>query len=209
MKLNHPEIIFAVFAFAFGILIIFLTPFNEVPDELTHYVRAKEVSQGKLYNKPPEKMTEAELSTSTYKFHGASGYSPLMYTASALGIKIFPDNIYAGRICNLLVWILLITVAIRITPVFKWLFMFTALLPMSIYEGMSYSADSFSNAFAFLFFAYIFKLIYQEKEFSYKKDLPLLSLFSTIGALSKGIILPLFLVPFIPIKKINFLYLFP
>lgn len=205
MKLNHPEIIFAVFAFAFGILIMFLTPFDEVPDELTHYLRAREVSQGKLYNKPPEKMTEAELSTSNYKFHGASGYSPVMYTASAFGIKTFPNNIYAGRICNLLIWILLITVAIRITPVFKWLFMFTALLPMSIYEGMSYSADSFSNAFAFLFFAYIFKLIYQDKEFSYKKDFPLLCLMSITGALSKGIILPLFLVPFIPVKKNKFL----
>lgn len=205
MKLNHPEIFFAIFAFVFGILIMFLTPFNEVPDELTHYVRAKEVSQGKLYNKPPEKMTQEELKNSTYKFHGASGYSPVMYTASALGIKTFPDNVHAGRICNLLIWILLITAAIRITPVFKWLFMFTALLPMSIFEGMSYSADSFSNAFAFLFFAYIFKLIYQEKEFSYKKDIPLLCLFGITGALSKGVILPLFLVPFIPIKKNKYL----
>lgn len=205
MKLNHPEIIFVIFGFLFGILMIFLTPYNQVPDEHAHFLRAKEVSRGILYNKPPEKMTQVELENSTYEFHGASGYSPVMYAASGLGIKIFKDNIYAGRICNLLIWILLIGIAIKITPVFKWLFFFTALLPMSIYEGMSLSADSFSNAFAFLFLAYIFKLIYQEKEFSYKKDLPLLAIFGIIGALSKGIMYPLFLIPFIPIKKNKYL----
>lgn len=201
MKLNHPEIIFVIFALVFGFLMIFITPFNQVPDEYAHYLRAKEVSQGKLYNKPPEKMTKDELKTNTYNFHGASGYSPLMYAASGISLKLFPDIQLIGRFANLLVWILLIAVAINITPVFKWQLFFIALLPMSLYEGMSYSADSFSNAFAFLFFAYIFKLIFQEKEFSYKKDIPLLLLCGITGALSKGIILPLFLLPFVPIKK--------
>lgn len=201
MKLNHPEIIFVIFALVFGFLMIFITPFNQVPDEYTHYLRAKEVSQGKLYNKPPEKMTKDELKTNTYKFHAASGYSPLMYAASGISLKLFPDIQLIGRFANLLVWILLIAVAIHITPVFKWQLFFIALLPMSLYEGMSYSADSFSNAFAFLFFAYIFKLIFQEKEFSYKKDIPLLLLCGITGALSKGIMMPLFLLPFVPIKK--------
>ena len=201
MKLNHPEIIFVIFALVFGFLMIFITPFNQVPDEYAHYLRAKEVSQGKLYNKPPEKMTKDELNTNTYNFHGASGYSPLMYTASGINLKLFPDIQLIGRFANLLVWILLIAIAINITPVFKWQLFFIALLPMSLYEGMSYSADSFSNAFAFLFFAYIFKLIFHEKEFSYKKDIPLLLLCGITGALSKGIILPLFLLPFVPIKK--------
>lgn len=201
MKLNHPEIIFVIFALVFGFLMIFITPFNQVPDEYAHYLRAKEVSQGKLYNKPPEKMTKDELNTNTYNFHGASGYSPLMYTASGISLKLFPDIQLIGRFANLLVWILLIAIAINITPVFKWQLFFIALLPMSLYEGMSYSADSFSNAFAFLFFAYIFKLIFHEKEFSYKKDIPLLLLCGITGALSKGIILPLFLLPFVPIKK--------
>lgn len=201
MKLNHPEIIFVIFALIFGFLMIFITPFNQVPDEYAHYLRAKEVSQGKLYNKPPEKMTKDELNTNTYNFHGASGYSPLMYTASGISLKLFPDIQLIGRFANLLVWILLIAIAINITPVFKWQLFFIALLPMSLYEGMSYSADSFSNAFAFLFFAYIFKLIFHEKEFSYKKDIPLLLLCGITGALSKGIILPLFLLPFVPIKK--------
>ena len=201
MKLNHPEIIFVIFALVFGFLMIFITPFNQVPDEYAHYLRAKEVSQGKLYNKPPEKMTKDKLNTNTYNFHGASGYSPLMYTASGISLKLFPDIQLIGRFANLLVWILLIAIAINITPVFKWQLFFIALLPMSLYEGMSYSADSFSNAFAFLFFAYIFKLIFHEKEFSYKKDIPLLLLCGITGALSKGIILPLFLLPFVPIKK--------
>lgn len=192
---KKPEFIFLIFAFIFGFLILFLTPPTQVCDENDHFLRAKEVSQGILYNNLPKNRTD------NYQYHGASGYSPVMYVASGFGLKLTHNYYYAGRIFNLIVWILLIGLAIHITPIFKWAFLFTALLPTSIFQGMSYSADSFSNAFAFLFIAYIFKLIFNNKQFSYKKDLPLLYLFSIIGALCKGIIFPIYLVPLIPIKK--------
>ena len=205
MKLNHPEIIFVIFALLFGTLIMFITPPSFVCDEPSHFARAKEVSKGILYNKPLEKMSKTESKSNTYNFHGASGYSPVMYIFSGMGLKISHNNYYVGRFFNLIVWIILIAVAIHITPVFKWPFFVAALLPTSIFEGMSYAADSFSNAFAFLFFAYIFKLIYGNREFSYKKDLPILYIFCITGALCKGIIFPLFLFPLIPIKKHKFL----
>lgn len=198
--LKKPEFIFAIFGLIFGIAILFITPKFGVADETAHYLRAEEVSQGKFYNNVPENRNDS------YKFHGASGYSPIMYTFSGTALKLtrnFDENIqfYSGRIANLIVWILLISIAIHITPVFKWAFFITALFPMSIYEGMSYSADSFSNAFAFLFFAYMFKLIFNKKEFSCKKDLPLLTIFTITGALCKGIMFPLFLLPFVPVKR--------
>lgn len=201
---KKPEFIFTIFAFIFGLIILFITPKFGVADEPAHYARAKEVSQGVFYNNLPESRND------NYVFHGASGYSPVMYAFSGAGLKLtqnFDENIqfYTGRIINLIVWILLIALAIHITPVFKWAFFVTALLPMSIFEGMSYSADSFSNAFAFLYFAYMFKLIFNDKAFSNKKDIPLLVFFSITGALCKGIILPLLLVLFIPIKNHKFL----
>ena len=201
---KKPEFIFIIFALIFGFFMLFITPKFGVSDEPAHFIRAKEVSQGILYTNLPAN------STDDYQYHGASGYSPVMYSFAGGALKLtqnFNENFqfYAGRITNLIVWILLIALAIHITPIFKWAFFVTALLPMSVFEGMSYSADSFSNAFAFLYFAYIFKLIFNEKEFSYKKDFLLLLLFSITGALSKGIILPLLLVPFIPIKKHKYL----
>lgn len=202
--LKKPEFIFTIFAFIFGLIILFITPKFGVSDEPAHFARAKEVSQGMFYNNLPQNRTD------DYQYHGASGYSPIMYSFAGGTLKLTQNfnedfQFYAGRVANLIVWILLIALAIHITPVFKWAFFVTALLPMSVFEGMSYSADSFSNAFAFLYFAYIFKLIFNEKEFSYKKDIPLLLFFSITGALCKGIILPLLLVPFIPIKKHKYL----
>ena len=196
--IKKPEILFLIIAFIFGLLIMFITPKFGVADEQAHYLRAKDISQGILYNNPKN----------TQNLHGASGYSPVMYAASGLGIAVtknFNENIqfYAGRFFNLIVWILLITFAIHITPVFKWQFFLVSLFPMSIYQGMSLSADSFSNAFTFLFFAYLFKLIFEN--FSYKRDIPLLTLFSTIGAFCKGAIFPIFLVFLIPKKRYKYI----
>lgn len=195
LKIKSPEVLFIIFAFFFGIIMLLKTLPGIVWDEVAHYNRAREVSTGKFYNKPnPEQITD-------YSSNSASGYSPVMYIGSSIGLKVFKNLWQGARFCNLIIWILLIATAIHITPVFKWIFFYTSLLPTSIYLGMSCSADSFNNAFAFLFIAYIFRLIYSNKDFSYKKDFPLLILFSIIGALCKGLIFPIFLVPLIPIKK--------
>lgn len=152
---QHPEIIFIIFALCFGIIFAMrVIPFS-ILDGGEHYWRALEVSHGVFFN--------------GNKTTWVGGYSPVMYLASALGLKLCNYYFFAGRIFNLLVWIILIASAIRITPVFKWMFLITALYPTSLYQGMSYSADSFSNAFSFLFFAYMFKLIFSEKIFLIKK----------------------------------------
>ena len=119
------------------------------------------------------------------------------------------ENLWAELLCfiseEFLIFLsgrALIAFAIRITPVFKWLFFFTALLPMSLYEGMSLSADSFNNAFAFLFFAYIFKLIFEKKELE-RQDYALLVSLSVLSAFTKGGIYPVFLSFFCLLKSIN------
>ena len=198
--LKRPELLFIIIGFIFGLAFLLITPKFGVADESGHYIRAKEVSQGILYNNPNDK---------NKVFTNISGYSPVMYIFSGNGAKLAEKinpkaEFYAGRLSNLIVWCLLMALAIHITPIFKWMFFFAALLPMSVYEGMSYSADSFSNAFSFLFFAYVFKLIFPYKPFSYKKDVPLLFIFTIIGALCKGIVSPVFLLFFLPIKKFKY-----
>lgn len=209
---SKPEVIFLVFGVVFGILFMILTPPFKVADEPGHLHRAIEVSNGVLWNKTPAKISETDklfLSDLKYSlnfknvgkdFHFQSGYSPVMYIFSAIGIKIgwiFKNTdlmFYLARLFNLFAWLALIYAAIKFTPVFKWQFMFFALLPMSIFEGMSVSADSFVNAFSLLFFAYMFKLIYEAKERLSLKELSLYGIFAVISSLLKGcLVYPVFL----------------
>ncbi len=90
-------------------------------------------------------------------FPNTALYSPVPYLPQALGVssgKIFQASplilLYLGRLSNLFVWIILIFIAIRITPIYKWLFMLLALTPMSLFLAASLSADCFTNAIAFL-----------------------------------------------------------
>lgn len=217
MWIKKPEFIFIIFAFIFGLLFMFITPYNMVPDEQSHLMRACEVADGILYNKTPaqnvkcdkhlEKEVVVERDGHVYP---VSGYPPLLYAFSALGLKVGEiwggyAMFYLARFFNLLCWIALIALAIRITPVFKYQFMFAALLPMSLFEGMSVSADSFNNAFAFLFFAYVFKLIYGKNKLETKDYIMLVGM-TLLSAFTKGSVYPIFLFFFLPIKKNKFLF---
>ena len=194
--LEKPEVIFLVLSFIFGSIFLFKTPPFEVPDEAHHMLRTCEVADSIFYSKTPVQNTKYDrfftdidksenisenpnpnkylLKREKNQFHAASRNFPIMYIGSSIGIKIgslFTQDgnilFYLGRFLNLLVYILLATFAIKITPVFKYPFMYLALLPMALFEGMSYSADSFNNGFSFLFFAFIFKLIFEKTEINF------------------------------------------
>ncbi len=211
--INRPEVLFLVFGFVFGVLFLFLTPPFQVPDEQAHLHRAIETANGIFYNKIPpsysrydaiiENMDEYKKFSSKYtkKFHQVSGYSSIMYLSSSLGVKtgaLFQNAylmFYLARFFNLLSWLILIYFAIRITPVFKWQFAIFALLPMSIYEGMSVSADSFVNSFLFLFFAYMFKLVFENKENLKNYQIVIYAFMILISSFLKGcLIYPAFLI---------------
>ena len=87
----------------------------------------------------------------------SSAYSPLAYLPSAaVYFVVLPAEpsplalLYLGRIVNLAFWLAMVYVAIRITPVHKWVLFLLALTPMSLYQAASLSADSMTNALAFL-----------------------------------------------------------
>ena len=136
--LNHPEIIFAVIALFFGLRFLFLTPPNCVPDESSHIFRSCEIADGIFYSKEPVKITKYDKyfesiisKRDSNNFHFASRNSAIMYLPTATAIKLgckFLDNdkaiFYFGRLCNLLMYIILISIAIKITPIFKYPFLF-------------------------------------------------------------------------------------
>lgn len=141
--------------------------------------------------------------------HNNSGYPFLLYIPSAIGIKIcsyMTQNpyiqFYTGRLINLISWIFLTFLAIKITPCFKWAFFTVALFPMTIYEGMSLSADSINLGFAFLYIAYTFHLAYGENTISKAEKIFYITL-SLLTILTKGLFLLTLLSLLIPKSKIK------
>ena len=82
-------------------------------------------------------------------FNNSSIYSPVPYIPQAIGINIgrllhlSPLLVfYSGRLVNLFVWILLIYFSIKFIPFGKWVIFCIALIPISIFQVSSMSADA-------------------------------------------------------------------
>jgi uncharacterized membrane protein len=90
------------------------------------------------------------------KVRFAAWYTPLPYVAQSLvaALPLRPMIVfYGGRVANLLVAVILIALAIRAAPEYSGIFAAAALLPMSLYELASLSADAATIALAWLFTA--------------------------------------------------------
>jgi len=138
-------------------------------------------------------------------------YPPLPYVASALVIavvKLFGASplllMYFGRLINLLVWSLFVYLAIKITPIHKWVFLLLALMPMTLFLSASLSADSFTLGLTFLSIAIFFKLAFDPlKTVLNRKDMLILIFLIVMLALSKQIYVLLLLL-FLLIPSLKF-----
>lgn len=139
-----------------------------------------------------------------------ASYSPIPYLASGLAIsigKLFNLSalalLYMGRLANLLVWILLSYLAIKITPVHKWVLLLIALMPMTLFEAASLSADSFTIAISLLTVALFFKLSFENDNTKItNSDKYLLLILMSLVSLSKPTyIILIFLFFMIPKNK--------
>jgi uncharacterized membrane protein len=138
-----------------------------------------------------------------YDFNNTAMYSPVCYLPAAFTISILrvfntPPlyAFYGARLTTLFFWIILVYYAIKIIPVYKWLFSFLALLPMSLFINMSISADVVTNAVCFLFIAFVLNCAYDDNPFN-KRRLLLLLLLVFLLVSVKSIYAPLILVLFI------------
>ena len=98
-------------------------------------------------------------------------YSPVPYLASSFAIALgeilnFSPIIlmYLGRLANLFIYLFIIYIAIRVTPIHKWVFLMLALMPVALFQGSSLSADSFTIAISFLVIAIFLKYSFDDNK---------------------------------------------
>jgi len=105
-------------------------------------------------------------------------YPALCYAPQALGMfvgRLFGASpitlMYLARLFNLLVLIILAFFTIRLTPILKWTFFLLFLMPMTLFQLSSSSADGPTFALAFFITAYFFWLAFDpSRETVQKKD---------------------------------------
>ncbi len=137
------------------------------------------------------------------------GRSPVLYLPQAIGIGIgrlvgAPPIalLYLGRLANLLSWVALVLLAIRVTPLFKWGLLAAALLPMAVYQAASNSYDALTNGVAFLFIGYILFLAFGPTQTIGRRQLFLLAVLAGTLAQCKQIYVVLGLLFFlVPTRK--------
>jgi uncharacterized membrane protein len=136
--------------------------------------------------------------------NGIIGYPPVPYMAAAFTVdigKIFNSSplllMYLCRLANLLVWLFLVYLTIKITPVHKWVFLLLGLMPMTILQAASLSADSFTLGISFLVIAFFLKLaLDNKKKIITEKDIVILFTLTCLLSLSKQIYIVLTLLVF-------------
>lgn len=152
------------------------------------------------------------LNSMNRKFTTTSSYSsPIPYIPQALGIasgRIFNLSplllMYTGRIFNLIAWIFLISLAIKTTPVHKWVFFLLALTPMSLFQGASLSPDAVTNGLSFLVIALFYKYAFDKSNTIKNREILILILTCYSLSLCKNAyIFIIFLFLLIPVRKIG------
>jgi uncharacterized membrane protein len=119
-------------------------------------------------------------------------YPPIVYLPQTLGVglaRIFnlPPlwMVYLGRLFNLLMYIVIVFYAIKICPVYKYGFLLFALMPMTMAQVSSLSADVSTFSFSFLLIAYILNLAVDLKFSITWRHILYLTLISFFLSLSK------------------------
>jgi uncharacterized membrane protein len=136
-------------------------------------------------------------------------YSPLIYIPQSTGVAIarllnLPPvwMLYLGRFFNLSAFVLIVFFAIKTIPFYKWGIVLFALMPMTLAQVSSLSADSMTIALSFLLFALILRCALVNEKPTDKNDIITIAVISFILGMSKSayILLP-FLVVMIPSEK--------
>ncbi len=210
-------------------MLIFLPPFA-APDEPAHFYRAYQISKlnltshttnegalgGIVLKIPPNKLfSNWKLTNDEFvSFPNTAVYSPAGYLPQSTGIGLartakLPVGymVLLGRFFNLLTYILLVFIAIRLVPFGKWVYCVIGLFPVAIQQAASLSIDGITIGLCFILIALLQKLFYQKNKITNQEIAWLLLLASGI-ALTKpnGLVLliPLIFLPkslFINIKQ--------
>jgi uncharacterized membrane protein len=144
---------------------------GEVPESVLHVAERFNflVFHSELHTtaKPFEELAATPLEPDIRRavpFPGSTYYSFVPYVPQALGIAAARAAgsgplglMYAGRLANLALAVVLVFLAIRITPIFKLVLGTIALLPITVQQFASQSPDGSTIAVAFLFVAFLLR----------------------------------------------------
>lgn len=146
----------------------------------------------------------------TYFISGGSMdiYSPVQYIPQVIGIKIsklFTSNIvlliYSARLFNMIVGIILLSLAIKIIPSHKKIMFFIGLWPVLIQGFTTLSGDQLTISLSFLFITYLMKLKSSSTKLK-TKNVIILAILSSLLSLCKLVyILIPFLIFMLPKEK--------
>ena len=136
---------------------------------------------------------------------------PLGYCFSTLGLTVSRVlnlsgllAFYLGRFANLVFYIAIVSVAIKIIPFGKAALMGIAITPIAMQQAATYSYDGVVAGLAFLFISYVLKLFAQEEKISLKQFLIVCGI-TVIFAPSKAVYFPMIMaILLIPTKKYGF-----
>jgi uncharacterized membrane protein len=130
-------------------------------------------------------------------------YPPVPYIAQAIGIAAgramsTPPIVffYFARILNLALFLFLIFCAMRWMPDMKWGLALLALMPMTLYEAASLSADAYTIGISFLFIAFLLHCAAESQILSRGK-IAFMLLGTALVALAKPSYSPIFLLALI------------
>ncbi|MDR2624175.1 MAG: DUF2142 domain-containing protein [Methanobrevibacter sp.] len=135
-------------------------------------------------------------------------YPPLPYLAS--GFIIFLGDLfnfsplslmYFGRLVNLLIYIIIVYFGIKVTPIHKYVLLLVALMPTTLYQASSLSADSLNLALSFLTISFFLHLALVKDKIHNKDILISLILIFTLIFSKQAYALLAFLFFIIPKEK--------
>ena len=177
-KINHWKIekVYVAMMSFFGLLMVFLTPPIQVPDEPNHLYRIYQIAEGNLraparefnneygkkiyfFSEFPSSLKELQkIGTGDNDVILCKNYFSLNYAPQALFVffaKLFSDSLgavfYGARIGAMLFTTFCIFLSIRLLPEKKFLIFVIAFMPMFLFEITSLSADAVIYSVAFLF----------------------------------------------------------
>ena len=145
-----------------------------------------------------------------YDFPYIALYSPVAYLPQSLVIFLAQKLnspplllMYTGRIAALFFWVLILFWSIKITPIGKWIFVVLALLPMSVFQNSSLSADMMTNSLSFLTLAFFLKIAFKNTPISIREIISLMVI-TLLLTLTKTVYFPLvFLYFIIPLRNVG------
>lgn len=124
------------------------------------------------------------------EFPGSCAYSPVPYIPQSIGILLanllgmpWLIILYVGRIVNLLAYIAISYWAIKLLPILKRALFLLLLMPMSLHQAGSLSADVLTISICVFYVAYILYLKYKEGVITKKENTFLVVLSALLGLL--------------------------